>query len=144
MNKLIRKHLLNGLILFRLFVLLTLMVVFVSCAVTPEFTRKHVASKGTLIISAKRPLVASCISQELKQATKATSSSLYKVIESEESVILMSGDITVRIYDLEDSVGGTMVTLFYSSSFKNETLSIIDNCRRQLESPKSMPQSSGN
>ena len=142
MNKLIEGYLSHGSISLRILMLFMLTVVLVGCAMSPEFVRKNIPNKGTLIISAKRPLVASCISQQLRQKIKAVS--LYKVIESEDSVVLMSGSFPVRMYDLEDSVGGTMVTLFYSAPYKKETLSVIDDCRGQLESLKSQPQNPTN
>jgi hypothetical protein len=92
------------------------------------------------MIPAIRPLVVSCIAQQLK-----TFSSSSTVIESKESLVLMVGEITIRVYDLEDGVGGTMVTLYGSSSYDMpKALEVLNQCRKQLESPKSMPQSSVN
>ena len=115
---------------FRLFIMFVLVAVLVGCA-TPETTRKFASSRDMQLISATRPLVAACISQQLKTTTS------YEVIETAESVQLKSGEVTLRIYDLEDWVGGTMVTLYVNSSIHmKKARLVIDNCRGQLESTK--------
>lgn len=131
MNKPIQEYLSHGLISFRILMLFALVAVLVSCAATPDFQRRYSANRETQMISAKRPLVASCISQQLKATTTD------EVIESEESVVLMVGKFTLRVYDLEDGVGGTMVT-FFGGSFlcMEEYRLVISNCRVKLESPK--------
>jgi hypothetical protein len=140
MTKLIQEHLSYGFISFRVLMLFVLTASLIGCSITPEMVRKQAANRETQVISAKRPLVASCIAQQLKQETKSTSS--YKVIESEESIVLMQTGVTVRLYDLEDSIGGTMVTFYCGSPFhRKECLSVIDHCREQFESPKAPPQS---
>jgi hypothetical protein len=115
-------------ILFGISVLLT------SCTVTPDFQRRHNHNRETFMISAKRPLVAACISQKLRETITSWSYSSYKVIESEDSILFISGEITVRIYDLEDSVQGTIITLYSSSLSKARP--VIDSCREQLEYKK--------
>ena len=63
-------------------------------------------------------------------------------METTESIYLKSGETTLYIYDLEDWVGGTMVTLYVGSSlYMEKARSVIDHCRGQLESPKQPPQS---
>lgn len=110
---------------------LVIIALLASCAITPDFQRRYAHHRETYTISAKRSLIAACISQQLKATTS------YKVIESESSVLLMSGETTLQVYDLEDSVGGTVITLYVGSPFyKKEARAVIDACRGKLESQK--------
>jgi hypothetical protein len=138
MNQPMHEYPPNCLISFRLLLLFALVTVLVGCA-TPEMTRKFASSRDMQLISATRPLVAACILQQLKTTTS------HEIIESAESVQLKSGEVTLRIYDLEDWVGGTMVTLYVNSSLHmKKARLVIDHCRGQLESPKPPPQSPAN
>jgi len=136
-NQSIQKYLKHSMISFRLFLLLALLSVLVSCAVTPTMVRKFSTSRDMQLIAAKRPLVAACISQQFKATTS------YVVVEEEDSLQINSGENTLRIYDLEDWVGGTMVTIFEAENFGiEEARLVIDYCRKQLESPKPPPRRS--
>ena len=119
-----------------LWILFTTSIALVGCAVTPDFVRRNNPNRESVVISAKRPLVKTCISQQLKKTAESWSYSSYRVIESEESVLFMSGEMTIRIYDLEDSVEGTIVTFYSSSIFASKARSVIDYCRDQFESQK--------
>lgn len=138
MNKTFQEYLSHRSIPFRALILLALIAVLISCAITPDMKRKRSRHQEIYQISAKRPSVASCISQQLKEDPV---NKHFKIVESEDSIIIMSGEMTLRIYDLEDCVGGTMVTLYQSSPYRIEiSRSAIKNCRAQLESPKPEPQ----
>jgi hypothetical protein len=138
MNQSMQEYLPRCQISCRLLLLFASVAVLVGCAITPDMTRKFAASRDMQLISATRPLVAACISQQLKATTS------YEVIERAESVQLKTGEITLVIYDLEDWVGGTMVTLFVNSFLREKARLVIDHCRVQLESPKPPPQSPAN
>lgn len=102
-----------------------------SCAVTPERAR----SRGVTdiqVIPAPLPTVAACIAENLKETTS------HNVIEEKNSVMAVTGEITVRIYDLEDVAGGTMVTLYAKNLSVYETQSklVIEYCRTKLATPK--------
>jgi len=140
MNKPTHKFLFHSLISFRVLMLFAFMAVLISCSITPDFQRKHSTNRSIQMISAKRPLVVSCIAQQLK-----TFSSSSTIIESKESLVLKEGEITIRVYDLEDGVGGTMVTLYGSSSYDMpKALEVLNQCRKQLEAPKPPPQNPAN
>lgn len=137
MNKIFQECLSHGLISLKILMLFALISVSVSCAITPDYQRRHNKNRETHMISAQLPLVASCIAKRVK------STNSYEVIETKEAVILMSGKITLRIYDLEDAVGGTMITLYEGGGvlFLKEGRSVIEYCREQLEKVKPIPQS---
>ena len=102
------------------------------CVVSPEMVRRQ-PSRDTQVIPAPRAAVAACIAKQLR----ATSS--YETVEGADSVHLKSGDVTLRIYDLRDAAGGTMVTLFVQSVgslYVAESLAVLDHCRGQLGAPK--------
>jgi len=127
MNKLIRNSL-----------LIMLVSILVGCAVSADRIRRT-GSKEMQLISATRPLVYSCILQQTKVSTSSPGwFEGYEVVENKNSIQLKSGDITVRVYDLEDWVGGTMVTIYVDATgiYMKEAKLIIDFCRKQLESQK--------
>lgn len=102
--------------------------VIAGCVVSPEMVRRTPA-RDRQVIPAPRAAVAACIAKQLR----ATSS--YETVEAAGSVQLRSGEVTLRIYDLEDALGGTMVTLFVQSvgsMYVAESLAVLDHCRKQL------------
>lgn len=123
-------------LLTRCCIMVVAISMLVGCSVAADTIRKT-ASRDMQIIYAKRPLTATCISQQLKTIYSGSIWN-YEVVEDRgKSILLQSGDIIMCIYDLEDWTGGTMVTLFESSSFGiEETKNIVNYCRKQLEFPK--------
>ena len=111
------------------------MIVIVGCDATPDMAHRG-SARDVQFIPAKRSDVSACIALQLKALR------YFKVIESVESVQLKKGDLTTRVYVLEESVGGTTVTL-YSSSRKNAK-DVISRCREYLGSPKPLPQRPAN
>lgn len=102
-----------------------------SCAVTPERAR----SRGVTdiqVIQAPLPAVAACIAGNLKETTS------HDVIEENNSVIAVGLGNPIRIYDLENVTGGTMVTLYARnlSVYETQAKLVIEYCRIKLATPK--------
>lgn len=121
----------------KLCLLLAILFLIAGCAITPDMVRRRPAT-DMQVINAPRPAVAACISKRLKE-TKTTSQ---EVIEGEKFVQLKAdilGEITVRLYDLDDAVGGTMVTLFARNLevYETEAKLVIEHCRAQLATSNS-------
>lgn len=121
--------------LMLLIFLLVPITILSGCAGTPDNVRRYGRAREMQFISAKRPLIAACISTQLKKTTTD------EIDERPDSVMLVSKGETLRIYDLEDWVGGTMVVIYgdINSFFVSKDVqSVVDACRRQLEPLKPM------
>jgi hypothetical protein len=112
------------------------LLVIAGCASSPDMVRKR-PSADVQLVPAKRADVAACIGLQLKAIE------YFEVVESVESVQLKTGDTTIRLYDLEEAVGGTTVTL-YTSSYIESAKKVIERCREYLGSRKPLPQRPAN
>lgn len=82
-------------------------------------------------IGASKSEVAACLTNKLQTETS------YQVAADEKAVMLRSGDLTMRVFDLEESKHGTLITLYVASPFHvAQSSKMIDDCQAQLERSK--------
>ena len=77
-----------------------------------------------------RQVVLQCLSSELKTSI----SSIYTVVEAPNDVQMMMGSATIRLYEVSDAVGGTLVTLYITNmqTYVDEAKALIARCQSKL------------
>jgi len=105
------------------------LVVLAGCSVSADTIRKSPA-REIREIEASKSDVAACLARKLKETS-------YEVTTNADSVVLRSGGITMRIFDLEESTHGTLVTMFVGSAFHvTQSKNLLEECKVQLEESK--------
>lgn len=105
------------------------LVVLAGCSVSADTVRKSPA-REIKEIEASKSDVAACLARKLKETS-------YEVTTSPNSVALRAGGITMRVFDLEESTHGTLVTMFVGSPFHvTQSKNLLEECRVQLEGGK--------
>lgn len=105
------------------------LVLLAGCSISAETLRKMPA-REIKEIDASKSKVAACLAGKLKETS-------YEVTTREDSVTLRSGAITLRVFDLEESTHGTLVTVYVASAFHiTQSKNMLDECQAQLEGGK--------
>ena len=124
------------------------LLLVVGCAPSPDYVRRMAANCEPVYVAAKRSEVAASITQQLKVIAALKPDNHWQVIEvvetkaslpfdaprNVESVQFKSDDRFFWVFDLEDAVSGTMVTVYaWAGGSVGKALEIVDRARRSLE-----------